>query len=162
MKLGLFTAVATIATCLAAPLPLGPKMPCDMDKPDGAKSCTVDGYVGSTVIYEDDRVRVWNFTLAPGEMTSMHRHDHDYHFVAIQPTQLEVWGEDGKVLFDFRAEGTLGFKVAGDYLHPISENVRLPHLVPRTHAAKNIGPNTYNEILFESKLDHSHGSTEEL
>lgn len=148
-------ALLVLCVCITAfkPLPLGKKETCNMDQPDGSKDCAVDGYVGSTVIYEDERVRVWNFTLNPGEMTSMHRHDHDYHFVAVQPTQLEVWGEDGTVLFDFRAEGTLGFKVVGDYLHPIAENVRLPYLVPRTHAAKNIGPNVYNEILFESKGD---------
>ena len=140
-------------------VPLGPKQECAMDQPNGKKHCEVDGYVGSEVIYEDDRVRVWNFTLAPGQMTSMHRHDFDYHFVAVQPTQLEVWGEDGTILFDFRAEGTLGFKIEGDYLVPISENVRLPHIVPRTHAAKNIGPNPYHEILFESKLRPDGGNS---
>jgi hypothetical protein len=59
------------------------------------------------VIYEDDTVRVWNLTLVPGEtMTNyMRSHDcYDYPFVAIQPTQLEVYGEDGSRLFDFRAE----------------------------------------------------------
>ena len=73
-----------------------------------AQKCVIDGYVGSDVIYDDTKVRIWNFTLAPGEMTTMHRHDYDYYFVAVEPTQLEVWGEDGSRLFDFRAEGTLG------------------------------------------------------
>eukprot|EP00584_Thalassiosira_punctigera_P005799 CAMPEP_0172536782 /NCGR_PEP_ID=MMETSP1067-20121228/8508_1 /TAXON_ID=265564 ORGANISM="Thalassiosira punctigera, Strain Tpunct2005C2" /NCGR_SAMPLE_ID=MMETSP1067 /ASSEMBLY_ACC=CAM_ASM_000444 /LENGTH=161 /DNA_ID=CAMNT_0013321941 /DNA_START=112 /DNA_END=597 /DNA_ORIENTATION=+ len=126
---------------------LGESKPCACDE-DGGK-CVVDGYVGSTVLYEDDAVRVWNFTLAPGEMTSMHRHDHDYRFVAIKPTQLEVYGEDGSRLFDFRAEGVLGFKVNGDFLEPIG--VELPWPVPRVHAAKNIGDDDYYEILFESK-----------
>lgn len=126
-----------------------------MDQPDGAKICEVDHYVGSTVIYEDELVRVWNFTLAPGQMTSMHRHDTNYHFVAIKPSQLEVWGENGSVLFNFRAEGTLGFKIEGDNLVPVSHNVQLPWVVPRTHAAKNIGPTEYNEILFESKVQTS-------
>jgi hypothetical protein len=122
------------------------------------------------VIYDDANVRIWNFTLSPGEMTSMHSHDHDYYFVAIQPTQLEVWGEDGSRLFDFRAEGTLGknvwlclcivdivlmknhwagFRVEGDFLVPT--NVELPFPVPRVHAAKNIGPTPYYELLFETK-----------
>jgi hypothetical protein len=134
---------------------LGEHQPCILDPLKGSKGCTVDGYVGSEVLYEDDRVRVWNFTLAPGEITSMHRHDHDYHFVAIQPTELEVWGESGDVLFTFRAEGTHGFKVEGDFLVPILDRVHLPP-VPRTHAAKNVGPNTYNEILFESKMKGEH------
>lgn len=132
------------------PLPLGDHQPCVLDPELGSKGCLVDGYIGSEVIYEDERVRVWNFTLAPGQMTSMHRHDHDYHFVAIHPTQLEVWGESGEVLFSFRAEGTLGFKVEGDFLIPISDRVPLPP-VPRTHAAKNIGDGAYYEIIFESK-----------
>ena len=82
-------------------------------------------------------------------MTSMHRHDHDYHFIAMNPTQLEVYGEDGSRLFDFRAEGVLGFKVEGDFLKPIG--IELPWLVPVVHAAKNIGDDYYYEILFESK-----------
>lgn len=106
-------------------------------------------HVGSQMIYEDSLVRIWNFTLAPGEMTSMHRHNYDYHFVAIEPTQLEVWSENGTRLFDFRAEGTLGFTLDGDFLKPI--NIELPWPVPRTHAAKNIGPTNYYEILVERK-----------
>lgn len=120
------------------------KCACDEGEP-----CEVDGYVGSSVIYEDDAVRVWNFTLAPGEMTSMHKHNYDYHFVAIKPTQLEVYGEDGSRLFDFRAEGVLGFKLVGDLLEPIG--IELPWPVPAVHAAKNIGEDDYYEILFESK-----------
>ena len=50
-------------------------------------------------------------------MTSMHRHDHDYSFVAVAPSQLEVFGEDGRRLFDFWATGA-AFRVVGDYLEP--------------------------------------------
>jgi hypothetical protein len=125
---------------------LGEMNKCACDK---GGTCEIDGYVGSRVIYEDDSVRVWNFTLAPGEMTSMHKHDYDYHFVAIKPTQLEVYGADGARLFDFRAEGVLGFKLVGDFLEPIG--IDLPWPVPSVHAAKNIGDDDYYEILFESK-----------
>jgi hypothetical protein len=112
------------------------------------------------LIYEDEAVRVWNFTLAPGAITSMHRHDYDYHFVAIKPTQLEVYGENGSRLFDFRAEGTLGFTIEGDYLKP--RGIELPWPVPRVHAAKNIGPDDYYEILFESKQPPSGSSPETI
>jgi len=60
-----------------------------------------------------------------------------------------VYGEDGSRLFDFRAEGLLGFKVEGDILEPIG--IELPWPVPRVHAAKNIGDSDYYEILFELK-----------
>ena len=95
-------------------------------------------------------------------MTSMHRHDYDYHFVVLKPTQLEVWGENNERLFDFRAEGTIGFKIKDNLLQPI--NVELPHPVPRIHSAKNIGMTTYHEILFESKMstNSTHTVTSEL
>ena len=54
------------------------------------QKCIVDGYVGSYVMIENKSQRIWNFTLEPGEMTSMHRHDFDYSFIAIKPSQLEV------------------------------------------------------------------------
>jgi hypothetical protein len=153
----LSSAILYILVIIASSLPittsidtdkLGDTKKCACDQ-DGNQPCEVDGYVGSSVIYEDDTVRVWNLTLAPSEMTSMHSHDYDYHFVAIKPTQLEVYGEDGSRLFDFRAEGALGFKLVGDFLEPIG--IELPWPVPRVHAAKNIGHDDYYEILFESK-----------
>ena len=84
-------------------------------------------------------------------MTSMHRHDFDYSFVAIKPSRLEVFGEDGTRLFDFWATES-SLKIDGDFLVPTDENIKLPYKVPRVHAARNIGPDTYHEILFESKF----------
>ena len=104
---------------------------------------------------ENESQRIWNFTLEPGQMTSMHRHDFDYSFMAIKPSQLEVFGADGTRLFEFWAtEASL--KINGDFLEPTDGDVTLPYKVPRVHAARNIGPDTYHEILFESKY-HSDG-----
>jgi predicted metal-dependent enzyme (double-stranded beta helix superfamily) len=36
------------------------------------------GPVGSNVLFENDRVRVWEMRLAPGEESAVHRHEHDY------------------------------------------------------------------------------------
>ena len=137
---------------------------CDDDKracsePETLEKCSVDGFVGSYVIIENDYQRIWNFTLRPGEMTSMHRHDFDYSFVAIKPSRLEVYGEDGEKLFDFWAtEASL--RVSGDFLEPTGE--ALPYKVPRVHAARNIGTETYHEILFESKYPADNVGKSEL
>ena len=48
----------------------------------------VDGFVGSHLIHEDSSQRVWNFTLEPGQMTSMHTHDFDYTFTVMRPSQV--------------------------------------------------------------------------
>mmetsp|Transcript_96304 Transcript_96304/g.171090 ORF Transcript_96304/g.171090 Transcript_96304/m.171090 type:complete len:184 (-) Transcript_96304:59-610(-) len=113
--------------------------------------CAIDPYVGSHVIYEDDFTRVWNFTLLPGEMTSMHRHDYDYTFLAVVPTRLAVWGSTGDYLFSFDAKGSLSFSVNGAYLEP-SADTKLPWQVPRIHVARNVGKDVYRELLFESKV----------
>ena len=64
---------------------------------------------------------------------------------------IEVFGEDGTRLFDFWATES-SLKINGDFLEPTDENIKLPYKVPRVHAARNIGPETYHEILFESKF----------
>merc|ERR1712060_875786 len=80
----------------------------------------------------------------------MHIHNYDYSFLAYEPTTLAVWGESGDYLFSFEAKGTLSFSVKDELLEP-APGVKLPWKVPRIHAAKNVGPNVYRELLFESK-----------
>jgi hypothetical protein len=138
----------------ATPLHVKSQHPCT---PETAAHCVVDEFIGSELIYEDSIVRIWNFTLLPGEMSSMHSHDCPYHFTAISPTVLEVYGESGANLFSFTASGSLGFHMVGDEL---VQNTPLdppadykPIRAPRVHAAKNIGTEPYYEVLFESKLN---------
>ena len=109
-----------------------------------------DGNVGTKVVYEDNRFKIWNFTLEPGQSTSCHRHIHDYHFIVLQPSTLEVFACNGSRLFDFFAEKVMGFTIEDELLVPV--NVKLPFAIPRTHIAKNIGTTSYSEILIESKL----------
>ena len=42
------------------------------------------GGVGGRVILEDDRVRIWELTLEPGEASALHRHDHDYYLIIME------------------------------------------------------------------------------
>ena len=115
-------------------------------------ACKVDGNVGSAVIFEDSTTKIWSFTLGPGEITSMHKHDCGYHFVALSSAELELYGNDGRRLMDFNIkEGDiLGFSIENDMLIQTASNN--PINIPRIHAAKNIGQTTFKEILFESKL----------
>jgi predicted metal-dependent enzyme (double-stranded beta helix superfamily) len=41
------------------------------------------GGVGSRVLFENDRVRVWELALAPGESSPVHEHHHDYVIVQL-------------------------------------------------------------------------------
>jgi quercetin dioxygenase-like cupin family protein len=42
-----------------------------------------DGHVGSRLLSENDRVRVWEIRLAPGERWHAHRHVLDYFWTAV-------------------------------------------------------------------------------
>ncbi len=46
------------------------------------------GRVGSRVLFENERVRVWEMTLAPGEASDLHRHDLDYVIVLLEGDRI--------------------------------------------------------------------------
>ncbi len=48
------------------------------------------GDVGTKVIFEDDRVRVWKLALAPGERSAVHRHDHDHLLIQVHGDRVAV------------------------------------------------------------------------
>ena len=56
---------------------------------------SISDQVGSKLLFENDRVRVWDLTLAPGETTGMHRHEHDYLYVVIGDGKLQGVSSDG-------------------------------------------------------------------
>jgi beta-alanine degradation protein BauB len=89
--------------------------------------------VGTKMIFENERVRVWEFTLQPGESIDAHRHDHDYYFYPIEGATLEVTRESGTTRLTLGA-GQVYFRKSGD-----------------THAAKNVDDHRYHEVLVELK-----------
>jgi quercetin dioxygenase-like cupin family protein len=89
--------------------------------------------VGSKLIFENERVKVWEFTLAPGETIETHRHENDYFFYPLEGGTLAVTRESGitEATLDV---GKVYYRKKGD-----------------SHAARNIGSGRYHEILVELK-----------
>jgi len=52
--------------------------------------------VGTEKVFENDKVIVWNFVLAPGEETPVHTHEHSYMWYAIDGAPLQVFDEHGE------------------------------------------------------------------
>ena len=52
--------------------------------------------VGTRLLFENERVRVWDLQLAPGESTGVHRHERDYLYVVIGDGRLQAADADGK------------------------------------------------------------------
>jgi beta-alanine degradation protein BauB len=53
--------------------------------------------IGTDLIYEDERIRVWRIDLAPGEVAGFHTHELDYTTVVIDGDMVERPNADGTV-----------------------------------------------------------------
>lgn len=112
----------------------------------------IEGNVGSKILFENDNIIVWDFELKPGEETPIHRHQHSYMWYAIQGAPLDCEDSEGNDLgiFDVPTGSVFHIHCDGDTLEVMSElskGVRFPV----THKAKNVGEQTYREILIEFK-----------
>ena len=108
--------------------------------------------VGSEVVFENDKIRVWNFELAPGESTAMHTHEHDYMWYAVSGAPLQVYDGDEKDIgiLDVPTGSVFDLKVIGDEIEVKSEPGKGMR-VPARHRAVNAGKEPYREILIEFK-----------
>jgi hypothetical protein len=57
-----------------------------------------NGRVGTRLLSETDRVRVWEIRLAPGERIGFHRHVLDYFWTAITLGRARSHTQDGSVV----------------------------------------------------------------
>ncbi len=48
------------------------------------------GGVGTKVVFEDHRVRVWVLSLGPGERSPLHRHDLDHLLIQVRGDRIAV------------------------------------------------------------------------
>ncbi len=110
------------------------------------------GGVGTEKVFENDKVIVWNFELAPGAVTPMHRHRHDYMWYAISGSSLQVFDENEKDLgtLEVPTGAIFSLKLVGDEIEVLSEPGKGMR-VPATHRARNAGTTTYREVLVEFK-----------
>ena len=59
------------------------------------------GPIGTEVVFENDRVRVWEMRLAPGEASAVHRHELDYMLVQLEGDRIAAEPEpDTEGAFD--------------------------------------------------------------
>ncbi len=74
--------------------------------------------VGTKVIFEDDKIKVWEFNLEPGERTPVHTHEMDYIFYVIDGTTLEVFDADDNNLgpLEVASGDTVALRLKGDEL----------------------------------------------
>jgi hypothetical protein len=106
--------------------------------------------VGTRVVFEDDRIKVWELELDPGQKTAVHTHEMDYVFYVMNGSSLEILDEENNSLgvFEYDDGDVMPLRLEGEVLVGAGdESLR----VPATHAARNVGDTPYREILIEKK-----------
>jgi predicted metal-dependent enzyme (double-stranded beta helix superfamily) len=105
--------------------------------------------VGTQRVFEDERVIVWHLDLEPGEQSEQHTHELDCVVRVFSGSKVEVFGPQGESLYtvDRKAGEVVSLRMDGDQLVSESEGTA----VPATHSVKNIGANTFREVLIEFK-----------
>ncbi len=99
------------------------------------------GDVATRVLMENDRVRIWEMDLAPGEESDLHRHDLDYVLV-------QVAGDKVAGIFD---ESTKGEYPPGVVEAEVKPGNVIYLEKGGVETAKNTGNERYHEILIELK-----------
>jgi predicted metal-dependent enzyme (double-stranded beta helix superfamily) len=96
------------------------------------------GDVGTKVLFENDKVRVWEMDLAPGEAGDIHRHDNDYVLVILGGDKIAAIPEPDS---------------GGEYTDYFEADVNAPSIVEMKkggiETAKNVGNERYYELLIE-------------
>ncbi len=96
-----------------------------------------DGEVGTKLLYENEKVKVWEFALAPNEAIPMHTHRLDYLFHIYEGSTLEV-------------SYPSAMKAEPQQLELKANDVRFVKKGGR-HTARNVGKQRYVEVLVELK-----------
>jgi predicted metal-dependent enzyme (double-stranded beta helix superfamily) len=98
------------------------------------------GDIGTKVVYEDDAVRVWRLTLAPGEESPIHRHDLDHLLIQVRGDRIAVIPEPD-------TQGPFTEELAADVVPGAVVHVRRGGV----ERARNVGNDAYLEIIVELK-----------
>ena len=106
--------------------------------------------VGSFIVFENDKVIIWEMLLEPGQQTPCHTHQHDYIFYVLEGSTLEVFDNQDAFLFAFDANTGDAFAFIcreGELFLSDGKDLQ----VTATHSARNSGTTRYREILVETK-----------
>ncbi len=84
-----------------------------------------NGRVGSEIVSESDRVRVWLIEMQPGERLPFHTHVLDYFWTATSPGRARSHYSDGRVAeMDYKRGDTMHFHFArGESMTHDLENI---------------------------------------
>jgi hypothetical protein len=100
------------------------------------------GDIATTLLFENDRIKVWELRLAPGERSALHRHENDYVMIQL---------EGDKVAAEFEPDSG-GPWAAESYIEgPVTDGTVIWAEAGGIETAVNIGTETFRELVVELK-----------
>ena len=91
--------------------------------------------IGTELIFEDERIRVWRIDLQPGEVADFHTHELDYTTIVVDGDVVERPNDDGTVDRITVAPGQIMRWYDGT----------------QRHALKNAGTRPFRNVIVEVK-----------
>jgi hypothetical protein len=91
--------------------------------------------IGSSTLFENDRIRVWEMVLAPGEACPWHQHFADYIVIYMAPTHLELEFEGQNPRTQSYGDGFVQYIVVGEGGTP--------------HRIRNVGREGHRQFIIE-------------
>lgn len=92
--------------------------------------------IGTELLFEDDRIRVWQMILQPGEESPLHRHTGDYVFVYTTPSRITAFLEGQEPTTSEFDDGFVQYTAVGGGI---------------VHKIRNDGEEVHRQILVELK-----------
>lgn len=118
--------------------PLTPEMKARLDRFRDEHADAPLGGVGGRILLEDEKVRIWELILEPGEASALHKHEHDYYLVIFEGDYVAGVTPKGSPVESFvgvvpKAGNTVAIPKGG------------------LEWAYNVGQKRYREIIVELK-----------
>jgi len=99
--------------------------------------------IGTAELFENERVKIWDFVLAPGEAIPMHTHRRDHVIVVVEGGRLETEDADGR-------RRTVEPRPGDCYYCAVDGT--------ETHDARNVGSTRYRNLIIELKESRPRGA----
>ncbi|WP_299484230.1 hypothetical protein [uncultured Roseibium sp.] len=114
---------------------------------DAMKADEYSGVVGSRLVSETDKVRVWHLRLAPGKRCAFHRHVNPYFWSAHRAGKARGFFSSGEIrdVEHYEGETKHFYYSAGEYMLHAVENIGDTELLFTTVEFLD-GPNTPLEV----------------
>lgn len=93
--------------------------------------------IGTRLLFENGRIRVWDMQLEPDAESPLHRHESDYVFIYTTPSRITAYLDAAEPTTNEYEDGYVQFTEVGEGLVP--------------HKIRNSGRQLHRQILVELK-----------